>query len=990
MKARIKKVLLWAFGFLAVAVLGLFLYLQFADLSGWCEAAVDAASDALGREVSVAGECRPDIGFPSSLVLEEVSIANSGWSEQPEMVSVERFVFVLDLWSVVNRPVRVPRVRLEGGRLLLETEGQRNNWSFGGEGSAGAGESADEAEPQPKEVPAEDAELMVVLEDIVLRDVALTFQADGVVRTALSVEELKLGFREAGMFRLDAAGALNEKRFAIAGDVGPFDELMTLGAVTADLEVNLLGTEVVLKASFGDLASLAEPVIEAAVQGSDLQTVTTGLGLPDLGSGAFSLSGHLTGPSLEETVEVSLEVTSDLVAGEIGGRLSSVLDPQEIEARVALRGPALEAVATISGVEELPAGPFDLEGGLKWADDSLELDQIVAHVGPNSLTANGHVSFSTPEPEFDVVLSADGPDLTAVVDLPSLALPNESFRVSGRVASLESGFQLEGVEVALGESSARIEGVVGAIPALEGTQLQIEFASPNLSSFSALAGVTLPPMRTELSGGVALSGSSATLTAVALALGEHQGEFDGRVIWSAPFVGSDLTLALEGPSLAGLVGWIPPEMVELPVLPGAAYRVVGRLAVSDEGYQLGDVEIDLGDETVIADGLVGLLPELEGSDLTLELSSPNLTSLADLAAPFVELPVLPAESLNLAGRVQVAGGVYRLDGVRVELGQNHVEATGPVGPISDLSATNLDLQVSGPDLGDVLDHLAAAGFDELPLLPREAFSVEGGVEVVESRYALRDVRAQLGEIRLTATGMVGAGELLAGSDLEVEASGPDLSVFGTLTEVSLPAEPFRISGRIERGVGTTRVEGLRALLGDVNLEAEGVIGDPPDLESSDIELRVRSGGTRLFAQFLGSDIPEGIFEAEGHFSGQADNFAVGAMRALLTSDRVDLGELFDAVSDRRREEAEVAAEADEIASAAPPVAEQNAEIEAEPGLLFVDDPLGFRGLMKLNGVVRYRVEHLTSPSFDLEECRTRTATRWTPGSMARTSRFSVF
>ena len=86
---------------------------------------------------------------------------------------------------------------------------------------------------------------------------------------------------------------------------------------------------------------------------------------------------------------------------------------------------------------------------------------------------------------------------------------------------------------------------------------------------------------------------------------------------------------------------------------------------------------------------------------------------------------------------------------------------------------------------------------------------------------------------------------------------------------------------------------------------------------------------------------------------------------LLTSDLLDLGELFDAVTNRQREEAEV--EAEVVASADPAVTEPSAEIKGESGLFFVDDPLGFKGLLKFNGLVRYRVEHLTSPSFDLEE-----------------------
>ena len=116
---------------LLIALLGLVLYLRFADLSGWRETVAEKISQSLGRKITIAGEFKPEIGLTTRLTAGGISLANPDWCSDGTMASVRRLVVELDLWSLVSGPLTIHDIEIEDARVVLEKDADgRANWDF--------------------------------------------------------------------------------------------------------------------------------------------------------------------------------------------------------------------------------------------------------------------------------------------------------------------------------------------------------------------------------------------------------------------------------------------------------------------------------------------------------------------------------------------------------------------------------------------------------------------------------------------------------------------------------------------------------------------------------------------------------------------------------------------------------------------------------------------------------------------------------------------
>jgi uncharacterized protein involved in outer membrane biogenesis len=87
-------------------------------------------SGMLGRQIRV-GSLKLTWGDPSRIVAENVVVANASWGSAPEMFTAKRVEIDLFMRSLLWGPARVPRIALDGARLLLETsKNGEKNWDF--------------------------------------------------------------------------------------------------------------------------------------------------------------------------------------------------------------------------------------------------------------------------------------------------------------------------------------------------------------------------------------------------------------------------------------------------------------------------------------------------------------------------------------------------------------------------------------------------------------------------------------------------------------------------------------------------------------------------------------------------------------------------------------------------------------------------------------------------------------------------------------------
>jgi len=206
-----------------VVIAAAILYLKLGDLSRHRGTVERLVSHTLGRELRIAGDFAPEIGFTSHLEASRITLANPEWSAEPYMVSVNRLAGDIKLLPLLRGSYRIDNLEIEGARVLLESDGSgRANWQFDtGEPAAAKG----------------DGSFDFVIGEARLLNGKLVVKAPSFGRPLeLTVTSLELETDDAEILDLSIRGALNEADLGLAGRLGTLAELLTAGRVYHDLD----------------------------------------------------------------------------------------------------------------------------------------------------------------------------------------------------------------------------------------------------------------------------------------------------------------------------------------------------------------------------------------------------------------------------------------------------------------------------------------------------------------------------------------------------------------------------------------------------------------------------------------------------------------------------------------------------------------------------------------------------------------------------------
>jgi AsmA family protein len=165
----------------------------------------------LGRQIRVDGPLKLSWGARTTVVAENVHMANAPWSHDQEMFTAKRLEIDLFPRTLISGPTRIPLVKLDGAKLLLEKakDGQKN-WSFGVSSAA------------PKQ-----RHQFPVLGRLDIRDSQLVYRNDVTgAETQLGLTRLEVAERDPqSPVRIDASGTFQKAPIRLVGNVGPIAAL---------------------------------------------------------------------------------------------------------------------------------------------------------------------------------------------------------------------------------------------------------------------------------------------------------------------------------------------------------------------------------------------------------------------------------------------------------------------------------------------------------------------------------------------------------------------------------------------------------------------------------------------------------------------------------------------------------------------------------------------------------------------------------------------
>ncbi|TXS95202.1 AsmA family protein [Parahaliea maris] len=470
---KLLKPALVIFLLLCAALAGLLAYLHFADLNTYRSRIEAAGTEALGRELRLAGDLELDLWPQVLLEANDLHLANAEWGSEPEMARLGHFSLRIDPLSVFRGPLRILDLRLADVDVLMETSADgESNWVF----------SDTRSTPAPAGGSRGGESLAIWLEQAEVERVRFRQRSkEGEEEREVSLSSLALEANPEGELELSGQGEVFTLPLAIAGRAGPMLVFEQTGALDYELSFNLGDTRLAVEgereAPAGGAGSL-----HSRLEVSGLQALLDHLALP------------LTIPG-QTTLDLVLREAGDGLEGHLDGQLGDVTLTAQLagdDRALSIEGvlTTLQGLANIAGVSGLPDVPLEFATSLGF-DDGLQLHQLELSAGDTRLAASGKVGGS--EAVTTLKVEARGEQAATW----HTALPAQPFALSAQLDLSAAELVADPLLLELGESD--LQGSVRVLTA-EAPAVTLDLQSRRID-LPQLTGTEVAGAPTSVAGG---------------------------------------------------------------------------------------------------------------------------------------------------------------------------------------------------------------------------------------------------------------------------------------------------------------------------------------------------------------------------------------------------------------------------------------------------------------------------------------------------------
>jgi AsmA family protein len=461
----------------------------------------DYLSELLNRQVEIGRLGELHLGRESTLLVEDLTIANPDWADSQHFLNVQRARIHLDLASVWRAgPVVIHDLELKGVTLALQSAAEEGaSWDFGTREK-----KANASTEQGIELPVlleqahitdstvhyldENGELSATLEGQIRDGDGVKLAIEGHWHSApvafhgySSRKDQGIVLSGAGSYQawqLELDGSLADPfafrgldfRLRLQGGL-PLGENGTGNrhSIPLDLQLALTGSgrrleisqgllasgdsQLTLNGSLGNLARMRGMALDLVLDSPDIKPL---LPLEPVNDEPvpIALEGRLVADGKQLRLQkVSGRSAGVRIRGELGIPLSGGLEGATLSARA--RGPSAQALLAPWVNEKAGDAPFELDLDAVWSGPQIRLDNLQLRLGQNTLDADLVLTPGDSWPGIDGRLHLSGK--RAYRSLAALGftvqLPDESFMFKADVAVTPQGaFNLTQMDAQLGRS----------------------------------------------------------------------------------------------------------------------------------------------------------------------------------------------------------------------------------------------------------------------------------------------------------------------------------------------------------------------------------------------------------------------------------------------------------------------------------------------------------------------------------------------------------
>jgi hypothetical protein len=508
------------------------------------------------------------------------------------------------------------------------------------------------------------------VEKIKLEIGGITVEADGTVGDPPGYDGTTLTFHGEGpnLARLDhlAGVALPAEPFSVSGGLAQGDGAIDLENVRARLG----RTSLQVSGQLSTADNFVGTDLRLQMQGPNALQAAALASLSTVPPEPFRIEGRAR--VLENGYRVHrLNCLLGSLNLRVDGFIATAPDLVGSDLQIHIDDTDLAHPASIAGLSGLPHDPFAVDARVQVEETGYRVTGFDATVAGVMARVDGFVG-SPPELEgTDLHIDGRGPRLSVLGPyLEQTGLPNAPFSVSGRIRMKEASLLFEDVAADVASVHAEVDGTVMPSDTFTGTDLELNIRGPDLSEIRGLiAGLVdipdLPSDHFSLTGGITIDDSGLDLREAELRVAMSTAKATGRLGRPPEFLDSDLKIDINGPNA---VLFTAMTGVTTPVAP---LELKGRVERTGTGIRFHDVTARLGDYRAAADGTLGELPKLIGTDFEIHASGPGTALIKELAGA----PWLPDKPFKLDGHFSGTPDSFSTRHFALTLGPSDIEGS---------------------------------------------------------------------------------------------------------------------------------------------------------------------------------------------------------------------------------------------------------------------------------------------------------------------------
>jgi len=866
-----KKLLKWVLVTIAILLVGITILIYNPGIfKGLLETQI---SKATGYSVALNGELEIGIGSHLLLAASDVHISNPEAPVEGGLLSIGDLRLLLNRASLFEPTIIIESLQVDGLELNAQTDKEGvGNWvtSVGRKKAQSAKSDNDSSEPR------------VLFNTIRLRSVMLHhLKLETGKEQLLDITSFDVSRADGGMLVAALKGSLNTRPVEYSGSVGPYENLLAGYDIKVTGKGHFGSLTISGKGLIDRLRRPAQPEFNIDLQGPDIDEITAMLDIDDLGTGPFAVTA--SGKLIDGLYHAGIHGTIGDVSLNISASATDLLQPDELDLKLAANGPNLGSLTRAVGIKHWPDKPFTLKGDVKRIGSKLDVTALTLNIGGTQLILDASLTEFHYMDASRIDVSIVGDDVAQFRELLGISgIATGPFSVHGKLAVSDDGVELIQVEAKTSLGQVTVSGTLGAPPGYLGTKLHVHLdGSDARNLLKAIHIEALPPEAFNLDAHAEWQKEGLLLEkGVLVTTTNERLDFGGLIAFKPGGKGTDLELKLSGTRLAQMLGGLVGKFV----IPDQAYSLSGRLLLQEEGIALQNVEAEFSGNSLRTDGLIKLGNHFIGTGFELQIEGDNLSSLENFPAISRSIGVfVSGQTYQAKGRFEIENAGWRLSDIAGRVSAANFTIGGLVSPENNWMDSFIDFSLQG----SVFDSLIK-GFDTSDL-PLGAFSSKG-------KFALADGYIGLKGFSFEAEKAHGKVDLQMGWPLRkagdisftVDVQGDDIRHFVPPFKGFEPSHvAYRIKTTGKRSGDVILLPQFEANIGNLLISLQGKVNPDLNDDNNDISFSVVSKDISVLGRFKGNSLPAEPVMLRADIRGSTSAYIVRNLEASLGTSQME-------------------------------------------------------------------------------------------------------